>query len=62
MVEKQTKDISHCILGMKMYHDEWDFRNEAIVGDKENILVLKARIYAILIDQTKTNQLCFSTK
>ncbi len=37
MVEKQTKDIAHCILGVKIYQDDGDFKNESIEKDKENI-------------------------
>ena len=40
-------------IGKKIYQDDGEIKNEGIAIDKENLLVLKARIDAVLIDETK---------
>ncbi len=40
-------------IGKKVYRDNGEIDNEGFAIDKENLLVLKARIDAILIDEIK---------
>ena len=47
--ERNTKGF----VGKKVYRDDREIDNEGFALDKENLRILKARIDAILIDETK---------
>ena len=43
-------------LGKKIYQDNGEIYNEGFALDEENLRILKARIEAIFIDETKPKQ------
>ncbi len=49
-------------IGKKIYRNDGEINKEGFALDKENLLILKARIDAILIDETKPGTIISNNK